>query len=107
MNIKIEIIILGIIIVSLLLFAMVITIIIQKEPKVEIRGEKYTSEEMKTSFVDGCIDGNSSMYLICNCAYDTLVERYGLQGFADIVNSYDKTGILPKYALETVTSCIK
>lgn len=60
---------------------------------------------MRTDFIEGCSEEVSAG--ICTCMYDTLENKYGIDGIADMTADYLKTGEVGDKYLNTAMSCIK
>ena len=66
----------------------------------------YVSSTMKDSFMTGCVSPEAS-YSFCNCAYDTLEKKLGVEGMISLSSYYDTNKVLPAGTVETISSCIQ
>ena len=64
-------------------------------------------EVFKTSFIEGCMDGDAVKFAMCNCAYDKMLNKYGVDGFLKISTDYIKTQQMPESVVTTIIGCAK
>ena len=95
-------IIIGIVIAFLILYL----IGSRNQPKYETNSPAYSNNELKQSFIEGCIEEDAT-YEYCSCAYEYLIDAYGLSKVIEISIEFDETGVIPDELWGAVKHCMK
>lgn len=95
-------------IVAVFVILMIIGLISNKQEKDSMVSVpiEITSTQFKDSFIEGCMEGDSS-YTLCSCAYTQLENKYGNDGLLDLAADYLKTEKLPEEAIDAILVCVE
>ncbi|NVN97369.1 RDD family protein [Candidatus Nomurabacteria bacterium] len=63
-----------------------------------------TSDEIKKNFIKSCVS-ESTTYAYCSCSVEGLLKKLGTDGFIEMSNQYDKTGVMETEVSDTIASC--
>lgn len=70
-----------------------------------VQGIDGVREDLKAEFVNSCSDGELVLNDYCSCAYDRLVEKFGIGGLIEMSLAYEKTGVFDQRFTDTIRGC--
>ena len=67
--------------------------------------EQVTDRSLREEYVNGCL-GEGVTRAYCNCTYNYMVDRVGIDGFWDQAAQFNQTGQFSDLMLDAVDECL-
>ena len=80
----------------------------EKSVYVPIENKSEIAIDVKSNFIEGCVEDGDASYTLCVCAYNSLRSQLGDEGIIDLSLDYLKTEQIPEKVVEKmIKDCIK